>query len=175
MGAFIDEIGNRYGRLTVNERAPRQPGHRIYWTCKCDCGEEVVVDGGDLRGGHTKSCGCLQRETISQIRSLSPGLAMSKEIYARYRWRAEEKGRTFLLSLEQFRDVAQQNCHYCGAEPRNIYNGLDRIDSNQGYAVGNVVPCCWTCNRAKGDMSYEDFLAHLRRIAQFWRDRRGQA
>ncbi len=145
-----------------------------------------MVDGGDLRGDHTKSCGCLQRETISQIRSLSPGLAMSKEIYARYRWRAEEKGRTFMLTLEQFRDVAQQNCHYCGAEPRNIYerdtyngafiyNGLDRIDSNQGYVVGNVVPCCWTCNRAKGDMSYEEFLAYLGRVAQFWRDGRGQA
>lgn len=168
MGTLIDETGNRYGRLTVIERVP-PPNRRksAHWLCKCDCGEEIVVNGSDLRSGHSQSCGCLQRETLSQIRSLSKGEAMSNEIYARYRWRAEEKGVRFELTIEEFRELAVQDCHYCGAKPANVYerdtyngafvyNGLDRVDSNKGYYIGNVVACCWTCNRAKGDMPYDD-------------------
>lgn len=59
MPKLIDETGNRYGRLTVIERAyPR--GHRAgaYWLCECDCGNHVIVPGGSLRSGGTTSCGC---------------------------------------------------------------------------------------------------------------------
>ena len=179
MGTLIDETGHRYGRLTVIERAP-PPGQRraACWLCMCECGEETVVDGCALRSGHTQSCGCLQRETISQLRSLAPGLAMSKEIYARYRWRAGESGKKFALTIEEFRALAIQNCHYCGVEPGNIYerdtyngaftyNGLDRIESSKGYVISNLVPCCWTCNRAKGDMSYSEFIDYLNRLVAF--------
>ena len=32
------------------------------WNCLCDCGNEIVVSTGDLRSGHTKSCGCWKTE-----------------------------------------------------------------------------------------------------------------
>lgn len=35
------------------------------WHCKCKCGKEVDVDTRNLNNGHTKSCGCLQREKAS--------------------------------------------------------------------------------------------------------------
>ena len=28
------------------------------WKCKCRCGNEVIVDTGNLNKGHTSSCGC---------------------------------------------------------------------------------------------------------------------
>lgn len=59
MRRAIDEAGNRYGMLTVIERTyPR--GHRAgaYWLCECDCGNRVIVFGGNLRSGNTTSCGC---------------------------------------------------------------------------------------------------------------------
>lgn len=49
-------------------------------------------------------------------------------------------------------------------------NGIDRYDSAQGYVSGNVVPCCWPCNRAKGSSITEEFLAHVRKIASFGRE-----
>ena len=32
------------------------------WHCKCKCGNELDVDTRNLNTGHTKSCGCLQKE-----------------------------------------------------------------------------------------------------------------
>ena len=68
----------------------------------------------------------------------------------------------------------KDKCHYCGAEHSNnmlynqpnfkynfIYNGIDRICSSKGYIQGNVVTCCRTCNVAKSDMSYKEFINHI--------------
>lgn len=66
---FIDETGNRYGRLLVLEvdNTPRNIKSRnIYWKCQCDCGNIVSVSAGALRKGDTKSCGCYSTEINSQ-------------------------------------------------------------------------------------------------------------
>lgn len=34
---------------------------------------------------------------------------------------------------------------------------IDIIDNNKGYIVDNIIPCCIVCNRAKGNMSLEEF------------------
>jgi hypothetical protein len=59
---FIEEEGNRYGRLRVQCVAQHATGDHLKWLCVCDCGNTAVVSGGKLRRGHTKSCGCLQRD-----------------------------------------------------------------------------------------------------------------
>lgn len=37
------------------------------WQCKCNCGKTVEALGTNIRKGYTKSCGCLQKETASQL------------------------------------------------------------------------------------------------------------
>ena len=59
-----DMIGQRFCRLTVLNRAGSQ-NHFATWRCRCDCGNEVVVRGNNLRSGNTSSCGCLFRETAA--------------------------------------------------------------------------------------------------------------
>lgn len=49
---LIDITGNTYGDLVVIKYA----GNRK-WLCKCSCENMVVVNGRDLKSGHTKSCG----------------------------------------------------------------------------------------------------------------------
>lgn len=51
----IDLTGNKYGKLTVLEYI-----NHSKWKCKCECGNEIIVNGGNLRRLHTKSCGCLR-------------------------------------------------------------------------------------------------------------------
>ena len=58
MGKFIDLTGQIFGKLTVIERVENR-GKQTMWRCQCTCGTKVVVCGGDLKNGHTKSCGCL--------------------------------------------------------------------------------------------------------------------
>jgi len=61
MSRFIDETGNRYGKLVVIKRAKVQDDTRIYWRCRCDCGKKTVTQGIDLRRGHSRSCGCSRK------------------------------------------------------------------------------------------------------------------
>lgn len=57
-----DETGRRYGKLTVLSQVKERKRNAIQWLCKCDCGNEVIVRGADLRAGQVKSCGCLIKE-----------------------------------------------------------------------------------------------------------------
>jgi hypothetical protein len=68
--------------------------------------------------------------------------------------------------------IKDSKCHYCDKEldfskhTRDKYGKyasrayqLDRMDNSKGYVEGNLVTCCWNCNRMKSDIySYEDFM-----------------
>ena len=64
--AVKNELGNKYGRLTVIARADNTPDGRAQWLCQCECGNQCIVIGKLLRSGHTQSCGCLQKERAAQ-------------------------------------------------------------------------------------------------------------
>ena len=65
MRAFIDLTGQTFNRLYVVKRVENKvlKSHKkvekIQYLCKCECGNECVVIGEDLKSGHIKSCGCL--------------------------------------------------------------------------------------------------------------------
>lgn len=60
MGAKLNLVGEKYGRLTVIEVCGERDNHgRLKWICLCDCGNKVTVQSGNLRTGTSKSCGCL--------------------------------------------------------------------------------------------------------------------
>ena len=56
-------LGQRFGRLMVLESAPDNKFGKPRWLCKCDCGNEKIIEGRNLTGELTKSCGCLQIES----------------------------------------------------------------------------------------------------------------
>ena len=66
----IDEIGNKYGKLTVIGRADKTDGTHIFWNCQCECGNYTIVNGTNLRLGITKSCGCLKSKGELEITQL---------------------------------------------------------------------------------------------------------
>jgi alkylhydroperoxidase family enzyme len=75
------------------------------------------------------------------------------------------------LSLEQFKELSQGSCHYCGLPPeratlvgKELRNGIDRVDNNLGYVRTNCVSCCATCNSMKMDMTVEAFMTHIAKI-----------
>jgi len=69
----IDLTGKRFGRWMVIDYG-RTEGKRAYWKCKCDCGTVKMVSATNLKSGATKSCGCLNAETIGE-RSRKHGLS----------------------------------------------------------------------------------------------------
>ena len=63
-----DLNGMTFERLTVIGEGGRTKDRHILWECRCECGNIVNVSSRDLVTGHTKSCGCLQKDTIKTIR-----------------------------------------------------------------------------------------------------------
>src|SRR5882724_11575778 len=59
----LDLTGQRFERLIVLSRGPRMSGNAA-WHVKCDCGSLLIVRQHSLRGGETKSCGCLLKELL---------------------------------------------------------------------------------------------------------------
>jgi HNH endonuclease len=56
-------IGRVFGRLTVVSEANRIGG-KTAWHCICKCGKQKIAKSHNLLYGHTKSCGCLQKESV---------------------------------------------------------------------------------------------------------------
>lgn len=60
---MIDMIGKTYGKLTVISRDLVNSKHwQPKYYCICECEKTISTLGASLRSGHTKSCGCLQKE-----------------------------------------------------------------------------------------------------------------
>lgn len=63
---LIDMVGKRCGRLTVLERAENSKEGRARWLCQCDCGNKKIILGKHLRNGSIQSCGCYNKERITE-------------------------------------------------------------------------------------------------------------
>ena len=84
-----------------------------------------------------------------------------------YRQSANHRKLEFTLTLEQFTLIIQSEFMYCDKKEEGKLVGIDRVDSNGGYTVENVVSCCPHCNYMKKDMSFEEFLTYsLKRMAE---------
>jgi hypothetical protein len=60
------------------------------------------------------------------------------------------------------KDMFQMQCFYCGQS--DALNGIDRIDSLNGYTKENTVSCCSICNFMKGPLNQIHFLEHIQKI-----------
>src|SRR5208283_5285442 len=166
----IDLTGQKFGRLTVLEldHITSAEKHRVYWKCKCDCGNYHTTSRFCLRNGSSKSCGCYAKDFN---RRNEPWKVTAKKVFNHNGGYNEAD-----ITFDDFLRLSQLNCGYCNLPPSNksntcdpnrnrykeydfIYSGLDRVDSSLLHTLDNVVPCCKVCNIAKHDMTREDFLA----------------
>jgi hypothetical protein len=85
---FIDLIGQRYGKLIVKNRADSSRSGQSRWNCKCDCGNIKVILGDSLRSGKTKSCGCLQKESVKSKNTIHGHKQRGKESNTYVAWRS---------------------------------------------------------------------------------------
>jgi len=165
---IIQMTNNKYGSLTVLKVAGVGK-NGAKWECKCDCGDTVNVKSRSLLYGKIKSCGCL--------RKIKKGEANFNKLYSGYKKSAQARNFVFSLHKEDFRKIISKNCFYCGVEPLQIlnrkfsngeylFNGIDRKNNLLGYTKENCLPCCFICNRAKGNMAYKDFILWIKRIAK---------
>lgn len=81
MPKLIDLTGQKFGKLTVMGRAPKDNKKGVVkWQCLCDCGSTTIVVSNNLRSEKTKSCGCWKSE-LCRINSTIHGQS-SSPLYA---------------------------------------------------------------------------------------------
>jgi hypothetical protein len=184
----LNLINKKFGRLLVIREVDikERTSGRVSWLCKCDCGKEVIIEGANLVNNHTRSCGCLNDEMrVKRAKHMykvnikyTPRITSARRIWLRRYHDAD-------LTFDDFYKLSQMNCYYCGLSPNNkansakenykssqeakengdfIYNGLDRIDNSKGHTLENCVSCCKFCNRAKMDMTIDEFKELIIRI-----------
>lgn len=72
---YQDLIGKRIGKLKVISYDKQK---KKYY-CHCSCGNYTYVERGNLITGHTKSCGCLQKQdNFERIDGVVPAMLTSK-------------------------------------------------------------------------------------------------
>ena len=88
----MQELTNKvYGNLKVLSFANKLNG-RYKWNCKCVCGNELIVESNNLKSGHTKSCGCLQKTQlrVNDITNQRFGkllvISFASKLNYRYKW-----------------------------------------------------------------------------------------
>jgi hypothetical protein len=182
VGTFntIDESGKKYGKLLFIEPTDRRESHKVIWKIQCDCGNIIYKTPYAIKKGNQQSCGCLKQTMfecgIGFARKYEPIISSARIV-----WMSSYKDG---CSFEQFYELSQKKCYYCGSKPHRTYNvsstkhsskyqkdfgdftynGLDRIDSNLSHVSSNVVTCCYTCNTMKMAMGQDDFIKHIRKI-----------
>lgn len=147
--AFKDETGNRYGRLEVICYHSRSEGKTQHprFLCKCDCGNEVVVLGTNLRRNHTTSCGCVHKENTSNAKkthgmrktpTYKTWCSMKERCLNPNSNSYEGYGSDGISIHQPWIECFENFLKDMGERPGGT--SLDRIDPSKGYAPDN---CRW--------------------------------
>lgn len=181
-------VGTVFGNWTVisncYERKTSKTGG-LKQEVQCKCGYTRFLELYQLKIGNTKQClTCASRDRLEVYKDLIP-IRYAKRI----QYEAHKRDLVYELTLEDLYKLyvsQQEKCAISGislamplvnlyryeksktfTNTENFTASLDRIDSKQGYLVGNVQWVHKLVNRMKMDLQEEDFFRIVKQISKY--------
>lgn len=115
MGKLKDLTDLKFGNLTVIRRDGSNKHKKAMWLCRCDCdGNEKSYISSHLINGNTKSCGCLQRVTVSTSNKKYNTYDLSGEYGIGW---TSNTNREFYFDLEDYDKIKE----YCWSDDSHGY------------------------------------------------------
>ena len=196
VGRAEDLTGKKFGKWTVLYRTINDNGNKPKWVCKCDCEGcsrletirkkssqfRLIDSNGNIT--HKKCYNCKQMLPISEFWRNSAQLDgytnkckkcndynIKENKYNYYKKNARRRNLSFELTKEEFYNIIKQPCYYCGDISQKT-QGVDRINSEEGYFFRNCVPCCEFCNKMKLNYSTDFWINHIKKILKNYGDKK---
>ena len=143
--------------------------------CSTCCKQFNMIDfNGNKPNTETKTCLSCREKNKKQdkLRDKTHRNLLSRininQSFSSYIKEAKRRNFEFKLTKDIFNDIVKQNCHYCNEiNTEKNFNGIDRIDSNNGYILENCVSCCSLCNYLKNKMPIDTFIKRVQHIVTY--------
>lgn len=147
MAKFIDLTGQKFNRLIPIKFIGRDKYRNALWLCRCDCGNEKILPGYQVKNGRVKSCGCFKKE----VGKINGKLYNTTHRYCRtktYNAWASMVQRCTNLNSQAYKNYGGRGITICkrwmkfenfledvGEIPEGLT--LDRINNGGDYSPGN--------------------------------------
>ena len=130
-----DLIGMRFGNLVVTAKAEGLQDRYYTWHCRCDCGNEIVVNTKNLTAHRTTHCGCKasklrnshqkpQDRTGKKYGALTALRMIGKSDSGAFLWECEcECGNHITVTAKQLQRNGIKDCG-CGKGKKPKYKDL---------------------------------------------------
>ena len=177
----IDLTGQRFGKLVViAETDKRASNGGIIWKCKCDCGNVVEVEGGNLRRRRnpTQSCGCktnandLTNQKFGSLTALRP---TEQRVNGKVVWECQcDCGNIHYVHSANLKNGAVQSCGHCHSVPKEpkfqekiinqVFNNWTIIEASDKKRDNYIL---YKCQCKCGNIAYKT-ISELRASKSDW-------
>jgi hypothetical protein len=173
---IIELTNQRFGSLTAIEIDDNKH-NRIFWVCKCDCGNIKSVAARHLRSESITSCGCAKFLIGNTSRTWKGYGEISKKYFTNTKRGAISRSLEFSITIEDMWDIFLKQKRKCALTGENIYfrnrvsgeqtASIDRINSNEGYSIENIQWVHKDVNLMKQNLSEDKLFEICKQIVEY--------
>lgn len=177
-----DLVGHTFDKLIVLSWAGKNKHRKTTWLCECECGNQKIIEGGNLKQRQTKSCGCLRVETKTKHGYTGKHNGM----HPLYKLLYDMKTRCYNKNSKSYKDYGGRGIKICSEWLNSVasfvnwglQNGyekgltIERIDNDGDYCPEN---CCFiTKSEQNNNQSSNHLLTYngkTKNIAQWAKEK----